>query len=230
MCGPLELGTCEDGVYLLQTWIQGEDGEKVIPCLPKARQYTYGLDAGRILKRLHSVPAPETQEAWEPRYSRKVEQKIQNYRECPIHYENGRVFLEYVRENRHLLRGRPQVLQHGDYHIGNMMIDQAGTLQIIDFDKCSYGDPWEEFNRITWCVQASPAFASGLVDGYFDGPVPGEFWRLLAFYICVNALGSLPWAIPFGPGEVDTMQNQAREVLSWYDQMHKTVPSWYLRP
>ena len=61
---------------------------------------------------------------------------------------------------------------------------------------------WEEFNRIVWCAQAAPAFASGMVDGYFDGDVPMEFWKLLALYICSNTLSSLPWAIPFGEGEV----------------------------
>lgn len=32
-----------------------------------------------------------------------------------------------------MLKNRPQVYQHGDYHIGNMMIDVAGHLHIIDF-------------------------------------------------------------------------------------------------
>ena len=126
-----------------------------------------------------------------------------------------------------MLKNRPQTYQHGDYHVGNMMIDSNGQLQIIDFNRDDYGDPWEEFNRIVWCAQASPQFASGMVDGYFDGQVPMLFWQLLAFYIASNTLSSLPWAIPFGEGEIQVMRRQAAEVLEWYDGMRNVVPTWY---
>ena len=109
------------------------------------------------------------------------------------------------------------------------MIDRNGKLQIIDFDRYDFGDPWEEFNRIVWCAQKAPIFASGMVNGYFEGDVPLEFWKLLALYISSNTLSSLYWAIPFGQKEVDTMQNQAKEVLVWYDNMRSFVPTWYFR-
>ena len=31
MCQPIEFGTCEDGVYSLQSWIEGKDAEEIIP-------------------------------------------------------------------------------------------------------------------------------------------------------------------------------------------------------
>ena len=132
----------------------------------------------------------------------------------------------FVEAHRALLAGRPQCFQHGDYHVGNMMIGQ-NQLYIIDFDRFDYGDPWEEFNRIVWCAQLSPAFAAGRIDGYFDGEPPEDFFALLALYISVNTLSSLPWAIPFGQQEVDTMLAQARQVLQWYDDMQTVIPSWY---
>ena len=68
-----------------------------------------------------------------------------------------------------------------------------------------------------------------MVDGYFNGKVPAEFWELLALYISSNMLSSVPWAIPFGEHEVTTMLNQARDVLRWYDGMRSVVPSWYAK-
>ena len=150
------------------------------------------------------------------------------YENCVLKYESGGdAFLKYIAENRHLLHSRPQSYQHGDYHIGNMMIDRNGVLTIIDFDRDDFGDPWEEFNRIVWCAQAAPAFASGMVDGYFDGEIPMDFWRLLALYICSNTLSSLPWAIPFGEEEIKVMRKQAAQVLEWYDGMKSVIPTWY---
>ncbi len=230
MCRPIAFGDCEEGVYSLQSWIDGRDAEEVIPALSPDSQYGYGLQAGAILKKIHSIPAPDGQEDWESRFNRKIDTKIRLYRECPVKCVNGQAFLDCIAANRHLLRGRPQCYQHGDYHIGNMMIDREGRLQIIDFDRDDFGDPWEEFNRIVWCAQKAPVFASGMVDGYFDGRVPDAFWRLLALYISSNTLSSVPWAVPFGQREVQTMLDQAKDVLMWYRNMQDPVPAWYCRP
>ena len=228
MCLPLEFGSCEDGVYAILSWIDGEDAEEAIIAMPQERQYTYGLDAGRILAKIHTVPAPADAPDWESRFNAKIDRKIKMYSECPLKFEGDHYILDYLASNRHLLKDRPQCYQHGDYHIGNMMIED-GKIVIIDFDRYDFGDPWEEFNRIVWCAQAAPAFASGNVDGYFDGDVPHKFWELLALYIGSNMLSSIPWAIPFGDAEINTMMNQARDVLDWYDNFMNVIPKWYRR-
>ena len=228
MCEPIECGECDGGFYTLQSWIDGEDAEKAVPKMPLDGQYALGYESGVILKKIHSIPAPNDAPEWETRFNAKIDRKIKNYELCPVKFDGADKFLDYIAQNRHLLADRPQCFQHGDYHIGNMMIEN-GKLVIIDFDRYDYGDPWEEFNRIVWCAQASPRFARGEVDGYFDGAVPHEFWRLLALYISSNTLSSVPWAIPFGDGEVKTMINQAHDILGWYDNMTKAVPGWYLK-
>ena len=227
MCLPVEYGTCDEGVYVIHSWVDGTDLEDVLSGMTEQQQYAYGLDAGRILQKLHTLPAPSGAEEWEIRFNRKIDRKIAMYENCPLKYENGKAFLAYLAENRHLLKNRPQSWQHGDYHVGNMVLDNNGVLTIIDFEKEDGGDPWEEFNRIVWSAQEAPAFARGMVDGYFDGDVPMEFWCLLALYICSNTIGSLPWAIPFGDREVQVMHRQAAEVLGWYDGLKKVVPRWY---
>ena len=229
MCQPIEFGTSADGVYSIYTWIDGYDAENVIGGFDADTQYSFGREAGEILKKIHSIPAPNTVEPWSERFNRKIDRKISLYKDCPLKYENGQVFLNYVNANRKLLEDRAQTYQHGDYHIGNMMLDKRLKPYIIDFDRDDYGDPWEEFNRIVWCAEKYPVFASGMVDGYFDGDVPEKFWKLLALYISSNTLSSLPWAVPFGEGEILTMRNQAREILDWYDGMTRIIPKWYTR-
>lgn len=230
MCLPLEFDVCDEGVYSIQSWIDGVDAESVITTLDETDQYRYGVDAGRILAKIHTIPAPAETLDWENRFNAKIDRKIAMYEACELKYEFGaEAFTKFIAANRYLLAGRPQSYQHGDYHIGNMMFDNNGKLTIIDFDRDDYGDPWEEFNRIVWCAQAAPAFASGMVDGYFNGSVPEVFWRLLALYICSNTLSSLPWAIPFGEGEIQVIRKQAALVYDWYDGMNNVVPSWYIQ-
>jgi aminoglycoside phosphotransferase (APT) family kinase protein len=226
MCKPVEFGICKDGVYALHTWIDGKDAEDIIPLLPEREQYISGLKSGEILRKIHSIPAPKNQEDWYTRFNRKTNIKIQKYKECPLRFEGDNKVIEYIENNRDLLKNRPQCFQHGDYHIGNMMMESS-ELVIIDFDRFDFGDPWEEFNSIVWCAQASPYFATGQLNGYFGGKPTVKFFKLLAFYIASNTLSSIYWAIPFGQGEIDTMMKQAQDVLDWYDNMQNPVPSWY---
>ena len=227
MCLPIEFGVCDEGVYSIQSWIDGNDAESEANNFSDSEQYSYGFEAGRVLQKIHSISAPSNIEDWEEFFNRKIDRKIQMYEKCPIKYEYGQTFIEYINSHRHLLKGRPRTYQHGDYHVGNMMIGKDRKLYIIDFNRCDFGDPWEEFNRIVWCAQAMPLFATGMVNGYFDNIVPTEFWELLALYICSNTLSSIPWAIPFGQEEIDVMLKQASDVLSWYDNMQTCIPSWY---
>lgn len=226
ICIPIEFGMCKDGVYTLENWIDGDDAEMAISMLSETEQYKLGLKSGEILNKIHSFSAPDTQEDWSLRFNRKTNNKIQKYHECGLRFKEDNKIIEYIETNRHLLENRPQCFQHGDYHIGNMMLEN-GELRIIDFDRYDFGDPWEEFNRIVWSATKSPLFATGQIKGYFTGEPPLDFFKLLAFYISSNTLSSVYWAIPFGQSEINTMIKQSQDVLTWFDNMKNPVPTWY---
>jgi aminoglycoside phosphotransferase (APT) family kinase protein len=229
MSQPVDFGICDNGksVYSLLTWCDGEDAEAVLPFLTETEQYALGKESGEILKKIHSIPAPKDQEEWSSRFSRKTNLKIDKYKACGIRFDGDEKIIGYIEANRHLLSGRPQCCQHGDYHVDNMIISPERTLSIIDFNRPDFGDPWEEFNRIVWSAACSPQFATGQLNGYFDGNPPIEFFKLLAFYIASNTLSSIYWAVPFGQSQIDTMMKQSQDVQFWFDNMKNPVPTWY---
>lgn len=59
MCKPLAFGASDEGVYSIQTWIDGVDAEDNIHNFTSEEQYFYGFEAGKILKEIHKVPAPK---------------------------------------------------------------------------------------------------------------------------------------------------------------------------
>lgn len=231
MSQPVDFGVCDGGkkVYQLLSWIDGEDAEASLPMLTETEQYALGLKSGEILRKIHSIPAPETQEEWESRFNRKTSYKIQKYRECGLRFKGDEKVIGYIEQNRSLLTNRPQCYQHGDYHVGNMIVSGNYEISTIDWNRPDYGDPWEEFNRIVWSAMASPYFATGQLRGYFGGDPPMEFFKLLAFYIASNTLSSIYWAIPFGQKDIDTMMKRTQDVLRWFDNMQNPVPTWYLK-
>lgn len=123
MCEPVEFGSCADGVYSLQRWIEGKDLEAALPLLSETRQYLLGLKSGEIARKIHSLPSPEAQEAWASHFNRKTNIKIKTYRECGLRFAGENYVIDYIETNRQLLEQRPQCFQHGDYHVGNMMLE-----------------------------------------------------------------------------------------------------------
>jgi len=228
MSKPVGFGRCdEESIYTLFTWVEGDDLEEVLPTLSKEVQYSLGYKAGETLSLIHGCTCEKNNEVWVVRFNRKIDRNIEVYGRCPIKFEGSDHIINYINEHRVLLNERPQVLQHGDYHVGNMVIDN-GEIGIIDFNRLDCGDPWEEFNRISFSATISGEFASGMINGYFNDSVPDDFFKLLALYIGSNQLSSIPWAMKFGDDDVDYMLKQARMVLSWYDNFKSYIPNWYV--
>ena len=128
----------------------------------------------------------------------------------------------------HLLKNRPQTCQHGDFHIGNLILAPGNTLGVIDFNRWDYGDPFEEFYKMMlFSRELSIPFAMGQINGYFENRVPNNFFDLLALYLADVILFSVVWAIPFGTDEVKGMIKRAEMMLSDYDNFNTTTPKWF---
>lgn len=230
MSRPIDFGVCnsDKSVFILLSWIDGIDAEVELSRLTAKEQYALGYNAGKILRKIHQIPAPANQEGWAERFNKKINNKIKKYLSCAVKIEKADNIIDYINNNRFLLESRKQTFQHGDFHVGNMIVTAQNEVGIIDFNRYDYGDPWEEFNRIVWCAENSKYFASGRINGYFEDNVPDDFFKLMALYIGSNTLSSVSWAIDFGEKEVKTMLNQARNVLEWYDDFDVYLPKWYM--
>ncbi|MGT2911127.1 aminoglycoside phosphotransferase family protein [Streptococcus cameli] len=216
-------------ILSLYDWIDGEDFRDVADRLTSQELYDYGLQAGSYLREIHSLPIDEKPSDWASHYKAKIERKITAFNEVKTLYPKGGIFIEFIKKQQHLLDNRPQRLCHGDYHVGNLMIENASKeLVIIDFGSLEIGDPYEEFNRMIWNAQLSEEFATGVIHGYFKGKeIPENFWRLMALYMATDVIGSIPWAVPFGDEQVQTMLTRAEAVLAWYQNFDTIIPSFY---
>lgn len=215
-------------VYMILNWIEGDPLKNKITEMNEAFNYDLGYKSGQMLKKIHGISLKEKPTlTWSEKFNKKIDRKIKNYLECPIKINHDKRFIHIINQYRPLLNNRKQVIQHGDYHIGNMLIDKQMNLGVIDFNRMDIGDSWEEFNRITWCAESSPAFASGRINGYFNNQVPEKFFKLLMLYIANNQLASIPWALEYGDREVHTMLKQAENVYNSYEAFTTIYPKWY---
>jgi len=214
--------------YRLFGWVDGVELGTKLPQFPKKRQYELGKQAGRLLQQIHQVPAPAAHTPWSTYYQQKIDKKLSLFRACGIDFEGSEMLVDFIAKHRSLVEDRPLCFHHGDYHIGNMLLTPSGHLAAIDFNRLDFGDPWDEFNRITWTADMSPDFAAGQIDGYFNGTPPSTFFDLMALYISVNQIGAIPWAVDYGEEEVQTLLQQTKVVMGWFNDFSTTVPNWYL--
>ena len=225
----IEVKYKSDSILSLYEWIDGVDFREYVIQLTDKELYQYGIQAGEFLKKIHSIYIEEYSDNWEEYYIKKSMKKIDSFRKVNIKFPEIETFIDYIVTHQYLLQDRPISLCHGDYHVGNMMIElETKKLVIIDFGSLEIGDPMEEFNRMIWNAQLSEEFATGFVNGYFEGEqIPDIFWKLMAYYMACDVVGSIPWAINFGDNQLEIMFKRAKLVLDWFDDFKRVIPKFY---
>lgn len=227
---PIGFGICANGekVYTLLSWIEGESLEATLPLLGTQKQYDLGVAAGTMLRKIHSISAPEGQLDWETRMLTKIGSKTAQYLRCGYSVPNEEKLMRFINRNLHCLKNRPQTLQHGDFHPGNLILTSGKKLGIVDFNRTDYGDPWEEFVRVpAFTKNVSIPFAVGQIKGYFNDSVPQLFFQLMALYSAIDAHFGVVWAIPFGKAEIDRSLTRSRSIYEDFNAFETYVPVWY---
>ena len=230
---PVDFGIFNDGksVYQLIKWVEGDDLESVFPDLSDAERYAFGLKAGGLLKKIHTLQAPKGAEPWDTWFYRKVQENIGYYATSPIKSEGGDLVIRYLREKKFLLAGRSQTFNHGDCNRTNLIVMPNGEIGVIDFDCYNkdkdHGDPWYEFIPMNWVGAADPYFCTGMLNGYFGGGPPRIFFEVFAYYLTYDALAVL--CESFMNGEPENGAGHLADILSWTNNLENIVPTWYLQ-
>lgn len=224
---PISFGKLNDTeIYTLLTYLEGIDAKDAIKNITEEEVYNLGYEAGSILYKLHEVPIDDCNTTWFQQYQIKMERKIKQFKECKLEIPNKDELIKYYENHVYLINDRPLSFTHGDYHIGNFIVNN-GKIGIIDFDKNSICDKYDDFKPFYWNVESNPHFEKGLIDGYFKGEIPNEFFPILALYACESLISFLPWAISYGEDEIKTGYQMMDKVLDWYDNFNLVVPKWY---
>lgn len=177
---PVEFGVLYDVFYSIVTWIDGTSVMEIIKSDLNKDYYELGRKAGIELKKIHSLSVSHNSVNWYAFIKQKAEQLISSC--ANIDMGDIKSFAErYILDNLELMRTRPSVILHGDYHWENCIINDKGEIGIIDFSGNIIGNPWYDFGDMMWVLEYSESFANGQIDGYFD-VIPDEFWRVFKLY------------------------------------------------
>lgn len=220
----------DDEIYMLITYLEGVPASKYVRVASDEESYSLGVEAGKILKTIHNLSKTDITEypkqSWYEKYIEKIEKKINTITNSENKFDGWENVCQFIKDNMFLTKDRPYVFTHGDFHLGNMVVNN-GHISIIDFDKCVFADAYDEFKCFCWNVFENPYFECGLINEYFNNNVPTDFFKILKLYAAESIISHLPWANTFGEKEITTAYKVINSVMKWYDNFNLDIPTWY---
>lgn len=224
---PVEFGKLdEENIYMILTYLEGESCEDVLPRLTNEEAYKLGIEAGQVLQKLHNIPVDTSNMSWKEKYKEKIPRKIKALKECKYKLPLEDFLIDYFISKSYLMEDRPLKFSHGDFHAGNMIVHK-GKIGIIDFDKNTISDPYDELKPFCWNVFKSEYFETGLINGYFNNKIPEDFFKILKYYSVESLISQLPWSVQFGEEDIKTAYKVYDAMLEWWGNFNLDVPTWY---
>ena len=224
---PVEFGKLdEENIYMILTYLEGESCEDVLPRLTDEEAYKLGIEAGQVLQKLHNIPVDTSNMSWKEKYKEKIPRKIKALKECKYKLPLEDFLIDYFISKSYLMEDRPLKFSHGDFHAGNMIVHN-GKIGIIDFDKNTISDPYDELKPFCWNVFKSEYFETGLINGYFNNKIPEDFFKILKYYSVESLISQLPWSVQFGEEDIKTAYKVYDAMIKWWGNFNLDVPTWY---
>jgi aminoglycoside phosphotransferase (APT) family kinase protein len=128
------------------------EGEALPPRLRRDPRYAQALDqlagqCGQILARLHSIPRDRIEGLNRP-------DPIDRARAVLDGLDERHPAFELVLRRLELTRPEPRepTIVHGDFRLGNLLIDESGVSAVLDWELVHSGDPLEDLGWL--CVPA----------------------------------------------------------------------------
>jgi aminoglycoside phosphotransferase (APT) family kinase protein len=226
---PISIGEVGNQGYMITSYIEGKDAEDEISTYSEEDQFNMGFEAGKELRKMHQLSAPEHIPSW---YLRKVEKHnryIDAYLECEIKIKNDQRIMKFIDENSHLMKERPNLFQHDDFHLGNIILNNHKFAGVIDFNRFDWGDPYHEFLKIgIFSRGVSIPFSIGQIRGYFNNNEPDEdFWRLYSLYMAMCVFSTVVWTLKTIPNNMNEMLEKVYMYLEDHDYFSRLKPKWY---
>ena len=227
---PLDLFESSDRtrLYSLYRYLPGQDAEGSLAELSPLRQYEIGKKAGNDLKKINGITSDRN--TWYERKWKKHGLYLDKYETMDYRFHDDRKVLKFIETNYSETGAAPDVLQHDDFHLGNILVHHDDYGGILDFNRYDWGDPLHEFVKLEWFTwPVSKAFAVGQVKGYFgENGVSDKNSRQMAVYIAMSIFSTIVWTLRFHPQTMAYIEKRIEAILAHYRFFEKTVPDWVL--
>lgn len=212
---------------MVLSYIEGKPANEMITDLSDAEQFNVGLVAGKELRKIHQLNAPQDIN-WEEVQKKKFSYYLSKYKKDSFRVTKEYKILNFIENNLYLLRHRPLTLLHDDFHLGHIIILNNKFNGVIDFNGYDFGDPYHDFYNLSlFSRRLSIPYCIGQIKNYFPNEPDDTFWRLYALYSAMNIFSTIVWTRKYDAQSFDDALERIDFILQDHDYFTFDKPLWY---
>ncbi|MDX9691048.1 MAG: aminoglycoside phosphotransferase family protein [Acholeplasmataceae bacterium] len=213
-----------EGAVLVTTWIKGEILANLIKNVSVHEQALWGIKSAHLLKRIHQQTLRE--EKCEDFYKRKISESMIDFDLFEMRKELFYI-KKFIRSNMHLLYEKPCVIEHSDYHLGNLIAHD--DLYVIDFNGSHTGSLYDEFYKLElFDFEISKTYVKSMIDAYFNSDERFNFFKIHRFYLAIACVNALRYGLQKDRTILNHEITRVRRILYAYDNFKLIYPRWYI--
>ena len=225
---PLSFGVDDRNLHChtLVRYIAGESGASALPKLQDEHQYRVGLDEGRELWALHQLTHPSDNFDWYSARVTKYQSQVALARQRNLIFRKQVAVERFIDSAIALLRESETRIQHDDYQLDNLIVHDGMLQCTIDFNRCDWEDPVEDFYKVPWFITSiSIPFSRGQVEGYLEVVSPHRFWERYNLLVALNLHASLVFANDEG---MEWWPDRLDKIVIEHDFEGGGPPRWFV--
>ncbi len=210
--------------YALVDWVEGISLDQMLT--NPELEMRYGEYAAKELLKMHNVAVKKQVEVYD-KFIESFLKKIKKTMSLEIEKKHLKLIEDYVNNNCIVLRDiNCNCVIHGDFHPGNIIIDNNNKLVFIDMDVCKISHSWEDLASNA-CNMEFPDFYSSVIVNYFNGEVPEKFWQVYNLYGCLYVLDYILYTLRINGKTLKDGQEKLQEFLEFTNYFQNFIPSWF---
>lgn len=210
----------EERVYSIYSFFGGDNLARRLPEFSTSHQHSFGVEAGKQLKKFHSVLPKEEDK---PNAREDMFIILTRLEEKGIKYNGYEQAVSFLKKYHSLPESRPVTAVHGDFSANALFLDKDLNVGLLPIEKSEYDDPITDL--VTLPDGYSLPFIKGVFKGLFEGQIPKDFFELLNYYSTLKALTDIDKAQT--KEEMRIALARATKVAADYDGYQSSIPVWY---
>lgn len=224
--------------------IEGEPLKDYLSKVDKKEAYNLGKELGNTMKRVHLIQVDVLKHHvsnWKGEYKWIQKNILNNY----VPSDEKEKAINYYKENEGIIDERYSTAEYYQRVNGNYVLDENGNhikekaLAFIFGDiklenlivskekvyvKCpiniTIADPFYDFKFLSLIALENEEFAKGIIDGYFEGKISKDFFKMLKYYTSELIIEDCNKSF-------DSML--IKKIYNFYDNFSLEIPKWYNR-
>ncbi len=196
---------------------------------PASLQYAQGKRTGRLLRAFHSGPLSVRQRKKASDRQSKLLERLALYISSMPHFNGDEAAVKLISSRfGHYDCNRP-CMRFGQLRHDRIYVKGDLSIVFLPSSTLGPGDASEDF-ALMECMSAGifPIFCAGVVDGYFQGEIPADFFSDLALQSALYALWKCGKYASASPKAFKLMQREFDRIAADFSLFKESIPLWYV--